>query len=101
MPAEPVSEHSEDRGLVEGCEAFDAIAVVTRNQRGVVGKPAGTISIGPAATIVECLRKIPMIKTNPWLDSGCQQGINEPIVEGEPGLINHPATGGEDARPGD
>ena len=101
MPAEPVSEHGEDRGFVEGREALDPIAVVTRNQRGVVGKPAGTISIGPSATIIERLRKIPVIKTNPSLDSGCQQGIDEPIVEGEPSLIDHPTAGREDARPGD
>src|SRR5262245_18767347 len=101
MPAEPIAEKTEDRGFVEGREPLDAIAVVTGDQRRVIGKPPGTIPIGPAAPIIERLRKIPMIETKPRLDVRRQQGIDQPIIEGEPWLINEAAAGGEDARPGE
>ena len=95
MPSEPMAKQSKDGRLVEGCEALDPIAIVTRNQRRVIGKPTGTIPIGPSTAIIERLRKIPMIEAQPGLDFGPQQRINKPIVEGEPGLVNGSAAGGE------
>src|SRR5215469_1262705 len=101
MPAEPIAEQREDGGLVESRKALDPIAVVASNQRCVIGKPACTIPIGPSAAIIERLREVPMIETNPRFDAGTQQRINQAIVEGEPRLVNNAAAGREDARPGD
>ena len=99
MPAESIAEQREERRLVEGGEPLDAIAVATGDERRIIGKPAGTIAIGPAAAIVERLREIPVIEAEPGLDAGRQQGVDQTVVKGEAGLVGRAAAGGKDARP--
>jgi len=99
--AKPVSEQREDRRLVKGRKALDAVAVAAGDEGRVVGEPAGRVPDGPATQILERLRQVPMIKAKPRLDAGGQQRIDQPIVERKSGLVDPPPPLRQQPRPGD
>jgi len=101
VTAQRISEQGEHRGLVEGRKPVDPIAVAPRHQGGVIGKPAGAVTNGPAAEIVEILRQIPVIQAEPGLDSRRQQRVDEAVIECQPRLVGVTAAVRQDARPGD
>ena len=54
-PVECVAEQRENRELIEGDEARDAIAVALGNQGSIVREPLDAIPVGPSAEILERL----------------------------------------------
>src|SRR5690606_20021951 len=76
LPAKGIAEQREDPGFVESCETLDAVSIAVTDERSVVGEPADAITMGPAALVIESLRQVPMIQTDPRLDSSGKQFID-------------------------
>src|SRR6516225_3748003 len=68
-------------------------------QMRVVGKPGSDIPVLPAAAVLERLRQIPVVETNPRLDIGSHDRIDEPIVEFQSLLVWATPSFRQDARP--
>src|SRR3974390_3186640 len=86
---------------MEGGEALHTVTISPADQCCVVVKPTDNIARGPAAEIVERLRQIPMIETDPGLDAGQKQFVDEPVIECETQFIRRAASLRQRARPGD
>ncbi len=54
------------------------------HQGRVIGKVSQVVALDPTAFILECLRKIPMMKRDKRLDIGCQQCIHQAVVKIQP-----------------
>ncbi len=98
LPA-AVAEQREHRRLVERRKPFDAVAVSLRDNRGIVREPSGAVARGPAAKIVERLRQVPMIETQPGLDARREQRIDQAIIECEALFVRLALAQREHARP--
>ena len=83
MLAAAVAEQREHRRLVEGRKPFDPVAVPLACDSGIVREPCGAVARRPAAEIVERLRQVPMIKTEPRLDARREQCIDQAVIECE------------------
>ena len=101
MPGEPIAEQGKYGRLVERGEAAYSVAVAPRDQCGVVAIPADDIATEPPALILERLRQIPMIETEPWLDTSLEKAVDQTIVKGKSGLVRGSAPLGQHARPRD
>src|SRR5690348_382734 len=91
MPGKPIAKQGKDGWFIECCEAPYAISVAPRYQRRVVAIPPDNVSIQPSTFVLERLRQIPMVQAKPRLDASSQQTVDQPVIEGQPGLVRIPA----------
>ena len=94
MPGKAVAEQREHRRLVEGGKTPDAVADAARDQACVVGEPAGRLTVEPPSPVLQGLRQVPVVEAEPGFDAGREQPVDQPVVEGKPGLVDLAATGG-------
>ena len=78
---------------------FYAISEPPNRQMRVIGEPGGNIPVLPAAAMFERLRQIPVIETDPRLDVGSHDRVDEAVVEFQPFFVWLAPSRGEDARP--
>src|SRR5271170_3628494 len=86
-------------GLVERRPALDPIAQSPHRQMRVIGEPGCRVAVLPAAAIFKRLWQVPMVEADPWLDTGSEHAVDQPIVEFQPLGVYPAATLGQDARP--
>ena len=99
LAAEAIAEEREHARLVECRVALHPVAVAARDQVGVIGEPLRAIAVGPAAEVLQRLRQIPVIETKPRLDAGCDQRIDQPVVEGDACFVDGAAAARQHAWP--
>ena len=87
-------------GLVERRPMLDPVAEPPHGQLGIFGEPRRGVAVLPAAAVFERLRQIPMVETDPGLDPGGENAVDQAIVEFETLLVGHAPALGQDARPG-
>ena len=87
--------------LVESRPHLHTIAQRIPHRRGVLAEPLGDVAIEPAATVVERLGQVPVVKRGVRLDVSLQQLVDEPRIEIDALLVDAAGALGEDASPGD
>ncbi len=87
--------------LVEGEDLAHPVGELAGNKRGVLAERLGGIARFPAAAILQGLGEVPVIERGVGLDAGCQQRVDQPVVEVESLGIGGAASLGKHARPGD
>ncbi len=87
--------------LVDGEEAFDAVAEAAGDEGGVVGEIVGAVAGFPAAVFVfGPLGEIPVEKGEPGFDVGGEEFVGEAAVEVEAFFVDASAAVGDAAGPG-
>ena len=87
--------------LVDGHPVGDAVGELADGVVGVVGEGMAGGDIGPAAFVLESLRKIPVEEGTEGLDAGLTKRIRQALVEVEAFGIGCAGAFREDARPRD
>ncbi len=78
-----------------------AIAELCGDKAGVIGERLGGLAPLPSAkTVLQGQRQVPVIEGDVGRHSGCEQRVDEAIVEIEPLRIGRAASVGKNARPG-
>src|SRR6516162_2860320 len=67
--------------LVEGRPMFYPVAELPNRQMRIVGEPRSNISVLPAAAILERLREVPVVETDPRFNVGSHDRIDQAIIE--------------------
>ncbi len=101
VDAEEMAENRRAPRLVQRHEALHPVAEAPGHHVGVVGEGVGGVACAPAAVAVLLDRQIPMVERRKGLDLLCEQRVDQPIVEGEPLLVDRAAPVGDHPRPGD
>ena len=101
MDPGPVPEVGRAPRLVQGGPEVDTVPERVVDQAGVVGEPMGGVARRPAAGVLERLRQVPVVQGHSRGDPPREQGVHEPVVEGEPRGVDGPAAVGLDPGPGD
>ena len=96
-----VAEPGHDPRLVVRDPVADAVTETPADGIGVLDEPLCRRALRPASRVLERLRRIPVEEGRVGLDPLGEQLVDEPVVEVEPGLVDWPASGGNDARPRD
>src|SRR5689334_9210818 len=99
--ADLVAEERAAPRLVECDPVLHSVAEPLGDYVGEFGERIGSRPIGPAASISEHLRQIPMVERGPGRDACLKQSIDKLIVEIQASFIYGSAPIGDDARPGD
>src|SRR5216683_7736458 len=84
---------------VERSPGSDSIAEVLCENAGKIGIVTGKITIRPASTIFECLRKIPVINRAKRSNAGFQHGVSQAAVKVDALWIDGTCARGLDSRP--
>jgi len=101
VSAPRISEKGKDPRFVEETPVRDAVAECADGEVGVIGEARGKIAIGPAAGLLQSLRKIPMIERTQRTNFYFEERIGESFVVIETFRIRCTGAIGLDARPGD
>jgi hypothetical protein len=99
MRAVQVAGIAHDPGLVESRPQRDPVTERADDHPRVCGEPVRHIAIEPAALIVQCGRKVPVVQGDHGPDAMHQEQVHEAIVEGEPRTIHRTASRRQDPRP--
>jgi hypothetical protein len=99
--ADPVSEVRDHLRLVERDPAGDPVAERVGDRGRVVGEPLRGVPRRPAAEVLQGLRQIPVVQRGGAGDAALPEGVEQPLVVIQPGLVDLSGTGREDPRPGD
>ncbi len=86
--AAPVADVGEDGRLVERHPLLHAVAVPFEHQVRVVSEPVGDRAVRPTAEVLERLGQVPVVEGEHGLDVLRQEGVDEPVVEGEALLVD-------------
>ena len=95
-----VAEERRAPRLVERRPEGHPIAEPVADQRRVLGEPVRGVACRPAAPVLQFLRQIPVVQRDRGRDAGGQQGVDQPVVERQPGRVGRAAPAGLDPRPG-
>src|SRR5688500_9701021 len=101
MVTHPVSEECSDPGLVDREPVLNSGAERGRDRLRVVTEPARSVTIGPAAAVLQRLRQVPVVEGGVGRDPGRMQLVDEATIVVESVRVGTAAPGGEDAWPGD
>ena len=96
-----VADPRDDPRLVVGRPMGDPVAKTRRHRGRVLDERLCGRARGPAALVLEGLRRVPVEERRERRDPFGEQGVDEPVVEVEPALVHLPATFGQDPRPRD
>jgi hypothetical protein len=104
--AERVAEGHVLERFVQGDPVPHAVAEAVGGDAGVVGEAVGGVAVEPAAraggsAVLERLREVPVEEGGHGGDPGVEEGVDEPVVEVESGLVGGAGPGGLDAGPAD
>src|SRR5205814_2023589 len=91
----------DDPRLVVRHPVRDAVAQTLCDNLRILDEGLGRRAGGPAALVLEPLRRVPVKERRKRGDSGGEQVVDEPVVEVETRLIHLPATVRHDPRPRD
>ena len=67
--------------LVQSHPVRNPVTQAIDDDLGVVGEPIGDVAVQPAALKVEVVRRIPVVKRHPRIDSSYEGGVNQPVVK--------------------
>ncbi len=101
VQAEAVAVEGVYERLVQGDPQPDPVAERGGDGVGVPGEVRGGVPVVPAAVVLYRLWQVPVVQRGDRVDAPGQQGVHEPVVEGDPGRVGRAGTGGVDAWPGD
>ena len=101
MGAVAVAERGEGADLVGGHEVLDLGLQLARDEAGVVAEGRGGVAAFPAASVLQRLRQVPVVEGGVGFNAVLEEGVGEPAVEVDAGLVGPAGAGGEDAAPGD
>jgi hypothetical protein len=87
--------------LVEGDPAFHPVPVALGREGRVRREGLGGVPHAPAATILECLREVPVVEGDGRCDAGGQQVVDEAVVEVQALGVDRSGALGQQAGPGD
>ena len=97
-----VAAFDEGGELVDREVVLDPVAELLRDVAGVVGEGAGGVLGLPAAVLdLQGLREVPVAQRREGLDAGCEQFVDEAVVEVNPPVVRLAGAVGEDPWPGD
>ena len=99
--APAVADPRDDPRLVVRGPVADAVAEPLGDGVGVLDERLGGRALGPAARVLERLRRVPVEERHERLDPVPEQLVDEPVVEVEPGRVDAAAAVRQDARPRD
>ncbi len=87
--------------LVERRPHLYTVAQRIEHRRRIVAEPTGDVAVEPAATVIECLREIPVIERGVRLDAALEKRIDQPRIEVDSLFVDGAGARGKDARPRD
>jgi hypothetical protein len=76
-----MAEDGHDPRLVVGDPGADRVAELARHVLGVLGEALRRRALGPAATVLERLRQVPVVERGDRLDPPLAQPLGQPAVE--------------------
>ena len=95
-----IAQHRRTPWLVDRRPTTDPITQRSPDEAGVVAEAFGGVADRPASSVLEGLRKIPVVERHHRLDPVGEEGVDQVPVEVEAGA-RRPAPGGLDPGPGD
>jgi hypothetical protein len=101
VAAPAIAQLREGPDLVGRHEVLDAVGERLRHIPRIAGERLGGAPVLPSTTIFKSLWQVPVIQRAEGLDTRCQQGIDEPVVEVDAFRIRASVAVGKDSRPGD
>src|SRR5215469_15443192 len=100
VSAGSVAKQCVDVGLVERQPMLNAVAEPLGHDTHVICKFRARIAIKPSPLLLQDLRKVPMIQTEPWPQTLCKQSIDQPVIKIETAVLDNPGAQRQNARPG-
>ena len=100
-PALEVADPGRAQRLVDGEPVLHPVAERRADHAGVLGQRVGGVPGRPAAAVLQHLRQVPVVDGDERPDTGLQQRVDQPVVEGQPGRVDRAGAVREHPRPGD